>query len=65
MFKQKKYFCSKNLEQPNKFFNHKDIQNLKDFYSLSTVQPTYKSTFNNEFIGDVEYSQFSLKNCTA
>jgi len=63
MFRKKKYFYSKNLEQPDKFFDYKAIQNLKDFYGLSSLKPTYKNTFNNKYTGDVEYRQFDLRNC--
>ena len=65
MFRKKKYFCSKNLEQPDKIFDSKIIQELSDFYKLSFAQPTYKANFTNEYTGDVAYRQFDLKNLNA
>jgi hypothetical protein len=65
MFGKKKFFHSKNLEQPSKFFDRNDIQNLKDFYHLSSSKPTFISSFNNKYTGDVKYRQFSIKNITA
>jgi hypothetical protein len=65
MFRKKKYFCSKNLEQPEKIFDNKIIQELKNFYNLSTMQPTYKTIFSNKYIDEVKYSQFDLKNLVA
>lgn len=65
MFRKKKYFCSKNLEQPEKIFDSKVIQELKNFYNLSTTQPTYKTIFSNKYIDEVKYSQFDLKNLVA
>lgn len=60
MFGQKKYFYSKNLEEPQEFFNQKTINQLSDFYNLSELKPDYKSTFSNIYIGEVEYRQFSI-----
>lgn len=61
MFRKKKYFCSKNLEQPSKFFESKIIQELKNLYSLSSAKPTFQSTFSNDYLKEVIYKQFSIK----
>lgn len=65
MFRKKKYFCSKNLEQSNKIFDSKIIQELKSFYNLSIMKPTYTKIFSNKYIDEVKYSQFNLKNLVA
>jgi len=65
MFRKKKYFFSKNLEQPIKIFDSKTIKELSDFYNLSSAEPVYKTTFSNKYTGEVEYKQFSLKKLTA
>ncbi len=65
MLRKKKYFCSKNLEQPEKIFDSKIIQELKSLYNLSSAQPTYKTIFSNKYLDGVNYSQFDLKNLFA
>lgn len=65
MFRKKKYFFSKNLEQPDKIFDRKEVQRLKDFYKLSSMQPVFKAIFDNKYTGEVQYSQFNLKNYSA
>lgn len=65
MFHKKKYFYSKNLEQPDKIFDSKIIQELKKLYSLSSAKPTFQSTFSNEYLKEVIYKQFNLKNLVA
>lgn len=60
MFKQKKYFYSRNLEEPQKFYNEEAIKNLYNFYNLNNLKPDYKSIFSNKYTGEVEYRQFSI-----
>lgn len=65
MFRKKKYFFSKNLEQPEKLFDRKEIQRLKDFYALSSMKPVFETTFDNKYTGKVKYEQFDLKDSPA
>jgi hypothetical protein len=55
---KKRYFCSKNLFKPAEFINEKAGNLLKN---LPEESKTYQNTFENEYIGKVEYEQYIIK----
>ena len=61
LFNKKKFFYSRNLEKPKEFLDTKEIGLIKDFYQLEKMKPTFESTFENEHIGKVYYTQFKIK----
>ena len=65
MFHQKKFFYSRNLERPEMFYDRKQVMGLKDFYNLDCAKFLYETTFENDYIGEVEYKQFNLEKLTA
>jgi hypothetical protein len=63
MKNRKKFFHSRNLNEPQTFIEQKTIDDLIKFYDLSSVKPVYKCQFDNDYIGAVEYKQYSLALC--
>jgi hypothetical protein len=59
LIEQKSYFTSRNLEKSIEFINEKEIEILAD--SLSPTDVVYEQTFENDFVGQVKYTQYNLK----
>ena len=59
LIEQKSYFTSRNLEKPIEIINEKEIEILAD--SLSPTDVVYEQTFENDFVGQVKYTQYNLK----
>lgn len=59
LIEQKSYFTSRNLEKPIEIINEKEIEILAD--SLSPDYEVYNNSFENDFTGQVNYTQYNLK----
>ena len=59
LVEQKSYFSSRNLEKPIEIINEKEIEILAD--SLSQSDIVYENSFENDFTGQVNYTQYNLK----
>lgn len=59
LIEQKSYFTSRNLDKPIELINEKEIEILAD--SLSPTDVVYEQTFENDFVGQVNYTQYNLK----
>ena len=56
---EKSYFTSRGLVKPvERYLNEKEIANLKDKLSTKKV---YENTFDNEYTGNILYTQYNLK----
>lgn len=56
---KKSYFTSRGLKKPvEKYLDEKEIAKLKDKLSHKKV---YENTFENEYTGDILYTQYNLK----
>jgi len=62
LFGRKKYFSSKNVQEPSTLYDEKLIEKLVEFYNLKAVNPIYKASFDNNWVGEVKYSQYVLQN---
>lgn len=65
LFNKKKYFCSKNMERPNYFYDDETIDRLVSLYGVDVSKPDFEKPFKNEYIGKVSYKQFNMKNIGA
>ena len=59
LIEQKSYFTSRNLDKPIELINEKEIEILAD--SLSQSDVVYENSFENDFVGQVNYTQYNLK----
>ena len=59
MIEEKSYFTSRNLEKPLEIVNEKEIEILAD--SLSPTDVVYLTSFVNDYLGLVNYTQYNIK----
>ena len=60
LWNKKMYFTSRNLDKPIEITKQKEVNAIIDNL-LADRKPTYTTSFENEFIGLVNYKQFNLK----
>lgn len=58
MFNKKKYFCSQTLKRPIELLGWQAMRFIEKFLSL--IAPVFEKVFKSEWIGEVEYSAYSL-----
>lgn len=59
LVEEKSYFSSRNLNKPKEFTKKEEIEILADSLSLDDV--VYTNSFENDYLGLVNYTQYNLK----
>ena len=57
---EKSYFSSRNLKQPIEIREKEEIEQLATALSQFKV---YESSFENDYVGQIQYSQYNTKRC--
>jgi hypothetical protein len=59
MFRKKKFFCSRTLQRPIELTGDKAISFFNRF--VKQTKPIFEKTFNSEYVGEVDYSAYTLE----
>lgn len=59
LFSKKKFFCSRDLNQPKELINY-EANKFITTHGLDKIEPKFKTQFSNEFMGRVDYYAYKL-----